>query len=120
MGTKAPKRKAVHKKPKTRAELFALSKRPKTKKPSLKAKAIPARAFKGIPLTKVNTSGPGMSNAGKYTKVKKDDFAGPKGTYPINTLARAKSALKLAHNAASPAAIRRKVYAKYPQLKKKK
>ena len=61
---------------------------------------------------------PGMSNAGKYTRVKKSDFAGPKGTYPINTLTRAKSALKLAHNAANPAAIKRKVYAKYPQLKK--
>jgi len=68
---------------------------------------------------KVKVTAPGMSNAGKYPRVKKSDFAGPKGTFPINTLARAKSALKLAHNAGNPAAIKRKVYAKYPQLKKK-
>jgi len=59
----------------------------------------------------------GMSNSGSYPRVK--SFAGPKGTYPINTLARAKSALRLAHNASNPASIKRKVYAKYPQLKKK-
>lgn len=59
----------------------------------------------------------GKSNAYKYTNVNKDDFAGPDGTYPINTLARAKSALKLAHNAPNPSAIKAKVYRKYPQLK---
>lgn len=59
----------------------------------------------------------GKSNAFKYPKVKKDDFAGPDGTFPINTLARAKSALKLAHNAPNPSAIKAKVYRKYPQLK---
>ena len=60
---------------------------------------------------------PGMSNAGKYKDVPADDFAGPHGTYPINTEARGKSAIKLAHNAADPAAIKAKVYAKYPELK---
>jgi hypothetical protein len=65
---------------------------------------------------------PGGSNAGKYPTVK--SFAGPsggapKGTYPINTRARAKSALQLAHNAPRPAGIRRAVVAKYPGLKKK-
>jgi len=60
---------------------------------------------------------PGKSNAGKYPNVSPDDFAGPDGTYPINTLERAKSALKLAHNASNPEAIKNKVYAKYPELK---
>jgi hypothetical protein len=58
---------------------------------------------------------PGQSNAGKYPNV--DDFAGPNGTFPINTLARGKSALKLAHNASNPSQIRNKVYEKYPELK---
>lgn len=64
---------------------------------------------------------PGGSNVGKYKGVK--DFAGPsggspKGSYPINTRARAKSALKLAHNAPNPSGIKKKVYSKYPGLKK--
>lgn len=58
---------------------------------------------------------PGMSNAGKYSNVKK--FAGPNGTFPINTIERGKSALKLAHNAPNPSAIKAKVYAAYPSLK---
>lgn len=61
---------------------------------------------------------PGMSNAGKYPNVAKEDFCGPEGTYPVNTLKRAKSALKLAHNAKNPQAIKSCVYKKYPQLKK--
>jgi len=60
---------------------------------------------------------PGKSNAGKYPNVSPDDFAGPDGTYPINTVEKAKSALRLAHNASNPEAIKNKVYAKYPQLK---
>ena len=65
---------------------------------------------------------PGGSNVGKYKNVKA--FAGPSGgapagSYPINTLARAKSALKLAHNAPRPAGIRAAVYRKYPTLKPK-
>lgn len=67
----------------------------------------------------------GGSNVGKYKGVSKKDFAGgaggaPKGSYPINTKSRAKSALKLAHNAPNPAGIKKKVYAKYPSLKKGK
>lgn len=67
----------------------------------------------------------GSSNAGKYKNVSPKEFAGASGgaskySFPINTLARAKSALKLAHNAPDPAGIRKKVYAKYPQLKKNK
>lgn len=58
---------------------------------------------------------PGKSNAGKYPNVKK--FAGQDGTYPINTLKRAKSALKLAYHAKDPAAIKRNVLKAYPSLK---
>lgn len=66
---------------------------------------------------------PGGSNVGEYKNVSKGSFAGPKGgapqgSFPINTLSRAKSALKLAHNAPNPAGIKRAVYAKYPSLKK--
>jgi hypothetical protein len=65
---------------------------------------------------------PGGSNVGKYPNVK--SFAGPsggapKGSYPINTRTRAKSALQLAHNAPNPSGIRKAVVAKYPGLKKK-
>mgnify|MGYP005721905851 FL=1 len=63
---------------------------------------------------------PGMSNAGKYKGVKSDDFAGPNGTYPINTLKRAKSAIKLSHFASNPGSIVKNVLKKYPQLKEEK
>lgn len=67
----------------------------------------------------------GGSNVGKYKTVAKKDFAGPKGgspkgSYPINTKSRAKSALKLAHNAPNPAGIKKAVMKKYPSLGKKK
>lgn len=66
---------------------------------------------------------PGGSNVGKYKGIK--DFAGPaggapKGSYPINTKEKAKSALKLAHNAPKPSGIKSKVYREYPSLKPKK
>ncbi len=68
---------------------------------------------------------PGGSNVGEYKGVSKSNFAGPKGgspsgSFPINSKKRAKSALKLAHNAPSPSGIKRAVYKKYPSLKKKK
>ena len=68
---------------------------------------------------------PGGSNVGKYKDVSKGSFAGPKGgspkgSFPINTEKRAKSALKLAHNAPNPAGIKSAVMKKYPKLKKKK
>lgn len=68
---------------------------------------------------------PGGSNVGKYQNVSKKDFAGPaggapQGSYPIPTKAKAKSALKLAHNAPNPSGIKKKVYSKYPSLKKGK
>jgi len=62
----------------------------------------------------------GSSNAGKYKGVK--SFCGPaggaeEGTYPVNTRKRAKSAIKLAHNAPNPEGIKKCVYEKYPGLK---
>lgn len=67
----------------------------------------------------------GGSNVGEYKKVSRKDFAGPKGgspegSYPINNKERARAALAYAHNAPSPAGIRRAVYAKYPSLRKSK
>lgn len=67
----------------------------------------------------------GGSNVGKYKGVKQSDMAGtaggaPRGSYPINTIERGRSALKLAHNAPNPAGIKRKVYSKYPSLKPSK
>ena len=64
----------------------------------------------------------GGSNVGEYRKVKSSSFCGPaggapKGSFPVNTLARARSALKLAHNAPNPSGIRSCVLRKYPQLK---
>lgn len=63
---------------------------------------------------------PGGSNVGKYKDTK--SFAGPsggapKGSYPIGSLERAKSALKLAFHAPDPAGIKAAVYRKYPALK---
>ena len=67
----------------------------------------------------------GGSNVGKYKKVAKGDFAGPsggapQGSYPINTLKRARAALAYAHNAPNPAGIRKAVHKKYSQLGKAK
>ncbi len=65
-------------------------------------------------------SKPGGSNAGEYPGVKV--FCGPaggapEGTYPVNSLKRAKSAIKLAHNAPKPKGIINCVYGHYPSLK---
>jgi len=65
---------------------------------------------------------PGSSNAGKYKNVSPTKFAGAAGgaskySFPINSLARARSALSLAHNAPDPEGIRREIFKKYPQLK---
>jgi len=67
----------------------------------------------------------GSSNAGKYKSVKPSEFAGAAGgaskfSYPINTRARARSALAYAHNAPKPGGIRKEVLKKYPSLGKKK
>lgn len=62
---------------------------------------------------------PGMSSVGKWKNVAKGDFAGPNGTYPIMNIAHARNALARAHYASNPESIKRKVYAKYPELKKR-
>jgi hypothetical protein len=63
---------------------------------------------------------PGMGSVGKYKNVPKKDFAGPKGTYPIQDEAHARNALARAHFSEHPGAIKKKVYEKYPGLKKRK
>lgn len=67
---------------------------------------------------------PGSSNVGKYKNVSPKEFAGASGgsskfSFPINTLARARNALARAHFAPDPEGIKRKVYSKYPELKKR-
>lgn len=67
----------------------------------------------------------GGSNVGKYKDVKPSEMAGtaggaPKGSYPINTMKRARAALAYAHNAPNPAGIKKKVYDKYPSLRPSK
>jgi hypothetical protein len=67
---------------------------------------------------------PGSSNVGRYKNVSPKDFAGAAGgaskfSFPINTLVRARNALARAHFAPNPEGIRRKVYAKWPELKKR-
>ena len=65
---------------------------------------------------------PGGSNVGKYNEVSSKNFAGNAcglpGSYPINTIERARAALSYAHNAKNPSCIKEQVYKKYPQLKK--
>ena len=62
---------------------------------------------------------PGMSNAGKYKNVKAKDFCGPNGTYPVNTLKRAKAALSYSKFASDPGDIVSCVNKKYPELASK-
>lgn len=67
----------------------------------------------------------GSSSAGKYKTVSPKSFAGASGgaakySFPIDTLARARNALARAHFAPNPEGIKRAVYRKYPQLKKRK
>ena len=59
---------------------------------------------------------PGKSNAGKYPGV--TDFAGPDGTYPINTIKRGIAALNFAYHSPNKNSIIAKVLKKYPGLKK--
>ena len=89
------------------------------------AKKVVVAKGKEVPIKKAQElkKGAGSSNSGKYKKVKPSEFAGAAGgsskySYPINTKARAKSALKLAHYAPDPAGIKAKVVKKFPSLKK--
>jgi hypothetical protein len=59
---------------------------------------------------------PGMSGAYKH---KSSSYAGPHHTYPIGDKAHARNALARAHFAKNPEAIKKKVYSKYPGLKKR-
>lgn len=66
----------------------------------------------------------GGSNTGKYKNVSPKEFAGSSGgtskySFPINSLARGRNALARAHFAPNPEGIKRAVYRKYPQLKKR-
>jgi len=66
----------------------------------------------------------GSSNVGEYKKVSPKEFAGSAGgaskySFPINTRKRAIAALAYARNAPNPEGIRKKVYAKYPDLNPK-
>ena len=67
----------------------------------------------------------GSSNAGKYKSVKPKDFAGASGgaskySFPINDIKHARAALARAHFAPNPEGIKRAVYRKFPELKKRK
>lgn len=66
----------------------------------------------------------GSSSAGKYKTVNPKEFAGAAGgaskySFPIDSLARARNALARSHYAPNPEGIRRAVWKKYPQLKKR-
>lgn len=85
-----------------------------------------AKIGKGMKVSKEKEremkSRPGGSNVGQYENVSKGEFAGPsggapQGSYPINSMKRAKAALAYAHNAPNPEGIKRAVYKKYPSLK---
>ena len=79
--------------------------------------------IKGLtPATRTARKKAGGSNVGKYKGVKK--FAGPaggapKGSFPINTLKRAKSALSYSKNAPKPKGIKKAVYKAFPALAKR-
>lgn len=67
---------------------------------------------------------PGGSNVGNYSNIAPKNLAGTNcgnpGSYPMDTLDRAKSALSYAHNAKNPSCIKNQVYNKWPQLDPKK
>lgn len=66
----------------------------------------------------------GSSSTGKYKNVAPKDFAGKSGgaspfSFPINDIAHARNALARAHFAPNPEGIKRAVYRKFPELKKR-
>lgn len=79
--------------------------------------------IKGLtPATRKARKKPGGSSVGRYKGVKK--FAGPaggapKGSFPINTLKRAKSALAYSRNAPNPKDIKKAAYKAFPALAKR-
>lgn len=98
-----------------------------SKKKSPKKKMV--QIAKGVKVSKAKEKKmekrPGGSNVGSYATVPKNKFAGPAGgapagSYPIDTLSRAKSAIRLSGNAPNPQGIKNRVYELWPQLKPKK
>ena len=92
----------------------------KTKKKVTVAKGVKIARGK---LEKIRDK-PGSGNAGEYKNVSPKEFAGSAGgasrvSFPINTLKRARNALARAHFAPNPEGIRKKVFAKFPALKKR-
>ena len=63
---------------------------------------------------------PGMGSVGRYKEVAKKDFAGPKGTFPLNDKAHARNALARAHFSPNPGKIRAAVHKKFPSIGKAK
>lgn len=66
----------------------------------------------------------GSGSAGKYKNVSPKSFVGAAGgaskySFPVDTLARARNALARAHFAPNPEGIKRAVYRRYPELKKR-
>jgi hypothetical protein len=113
-GPKTPKVTEPGKPAKTKAWL-------KDKTGLLKIQQAPAMAKGGKVGNTKDHNKAGGSNTGKYSK-SEGPFAGPsggapKGSYPIGSKSRGKSALKLAHNAPNPSGIKNAVYRKYPDLK---
>lgn len=66
-------------------------------------------------LSKIRSK-PGMSGAYEH---KSSAYAGPNHTYPIGDIGHARNALARAHYSSNPEAIRKNVYEKYPELKKR-
>lgn len=66
----------------------------------------------------------GSSSAGKYKNVSHKKFVGSAGgaskySFPVPDLAHARNALSRAHFAPSPEGIKRAVYRRFPELKKR-
>lgn len=111
-------------------EKKASSKKPATRRPTARA-ARPAKKVpvaKGVKETRKKVSAarkkPGGSNVGEYKKVSKKEFCGPaggapKGSYPVNSAKRCRSALSLAHNAPNPSGIKSCVKRKCKGILKK-
>lgn len=93
-----------------------------------KAKEPRTRVAKGVALPRGEMEEirekPGSGSAGKYKGVAPAKFVGASGgaskySFPVDTLARARNALARAHFAPSPEGIKKAVYRKWPELKKR-
>jgi hypothetical protein len=67
---------------------------------------------------------PGSGSAGKYKGISPSKFVGAAGkaskfSFPVDTLARARNALARAHFAPDPEGIKKAVYRKWPELKRR-